>query len=371
MNTDLFHQESEHLKVSVLREELVKLTGDSNQAIVLNQFIYWSERTKTASGFVKEEMKRVTQYTANNDHAVLNDLSSDLEQGWIYKTADELVDDTLLTVSKATMTRIINKLIENNWILKRRNPRYTRDNTPQYRVNLLKIQVDLYSIGYSLSGYRLINQFINFADLSKLKESMNNKLVENEEYQTLKVQNDSMSLQNETILIQKDLSKLTSLQNETTLMQNETTLPEITTENEEEDINIPQIKEIGLLSNQEVSQKLIEIIQSDTAGKFLKFIQLVHTAGVEERSILKICMFLKLNPELFDLDLIKQQLKWMVEKERNGSGIGSFSDYFTNGLRRRYDSTNGVTEAEQALSALLNSNKADIPKVSLKNWLKD
>jgi len=36
----------EALKRIVIKEELVVLTGDYRKAILLNQFLYWSERVK-------------------------------------------------------------------------------------------------------------------------------------------------------------------------------------------------------------------------------------------------------------------------------------------------------------------------------------
>ena len=48
------------LKRVVIKEELVVLTGDFRCAILLNQFIYWSERTADAAKFLKEERKRIT-----------------------------------------------------------------------------------------------------------------------------------------------------------------------------------------------------------------------------------------------------------------------------------------------------------------------
>lgn len=57
--------------------------------------------------------------------------------------------------------------------MQRKNPRYSGDNTPQYRVNLLQIQIDLYKIGYSLNGYRMIMNFVDLAKIEKLEEKLN------------------------------------------------------------------------------------------------------------------------------------------------------------------------------------------------------
>lgn len=46
------------LKRVVIKEELVALTGDAISALVLNQFIYWSERRHDFDKFIKEERER-------------------------------------------------------------------------------------------------------------------------------------------------------------------------------------------------------------------------------------------------------------------------------------------------------------------------
>jgi hypothetical protein len=43
------------LKRVVIKEELVALTGDIIEAIILNQFLYWSERVEDFDKFIMEE----------------------------------------------------------------------------------------------------------------------------------------------------------------------------------------------------------------------------------------------------------------------------------------------------------------------------
>ncbi|SFP09736.1 DnaD domain-containing protein [Salibacterium halotolerans] len=132
------------LKRVMIKEELVQLTGDYKLAITLNQMIYWSERIKDFEQFIQEENQRLHQ-----DHQMqpIN--------GWIYKRAEDLSDETMLDVSKKAMRDYLKKLVEQGWLQERRNPMYDWDRTKQYRVDLLKIQHDLHDIGYSLDGYRI------------------------------------------------------------------------------------------------------------------------------------------------------------------------------------------------------------------------
>ncbi|MGJ9383211.1 hypothetical protein [Salipaludibacillus sp. CF4.18] len=146
----------EKLKRVVVKEELVGLTGKVNHAIVLNQMVYWSERVKDAKQFADEEVKRKKEYTDQSPEE-LEDFALSLKSGWIYKTSDQMVEETMNVVSRKTIDRIFSSLVESGWLLRRKNPNYKWDKTYQYRVDLMKIQQDLHKLGYSLEGYSLIN----------------------------------------------------------------------------------------------------------------------------------------------------------------------------------------------------------------------
>lgn len=362
----------EPLKVSILREELVKLTNDSNKAIVLNQFLYWSERTKTATGFVREEIERIKRYTENNDTSVLSYLAEDLKQGWIYKSATDLIQDTLLTISKATMNRIIADLVANQWILRRKNPRYKGDNTPQYRVNLFKLQLDLYSIGYSLNGYRLIMNVIDYAKVSELKNSYEQKQNSKKNSNDNSTQNESGPNQDDSTSAQNES---TINQNEPTPTQNDTTLPEITNkdytkgfEEEEEKRNKhkgvvkPSKTKVEYQTEQNVLNKLV-----NTNPKLTAVTKYLFQQGVELDDIAPIIIFLNDNHEYINQTLIAQQAE---RNRRIGSsqGLFSYSDYFINGLvkfsKNLELTTNYDNEEEFRVSI-----DGEIPKVSIQNWL--
>jgi DNA-binding MarR family transcriptional regulator len=140
------------LKRSVIKEELVALTGNYIDAILLNQFIYWSERVEDFDDFVREEKARAEQ----NGYEV----KIDLMDGWIYKKAEELSEETMLGLSNSNIMRHIKSLVEAGWLEQRRNPKNKMDKTYQYRVNISKIQTDLIRMGYTLEGYRIPLDFI-------------------------------------------------------------------------------------------------------------------------------------------------------------------------------------------------------------------
>lgn len=134
------------IKKSVIREDLLAITGDYRKAIILNQFIYWSERVADADKFIERE----------NEIAQSNgEETRELFYGWIYKSADEMADEIMLGLSASQVRKYICSLVEMGYLSKRNNPKYKWDRTLQYRVNLVKIAKDLKKNGYPLSDYKI------------------------------------------------------------------------------------------------------------------------------------------------------------------------------------------------------------------------
>ena len=128
----------------VIKEELVALTGDWRKALILNQLLYWSERTRDFDKFLAEERERDP------------DASVELTHGWIYKAAGELCKELMIGVSDASILRDLDALIEAGWLDRRHNPHHKWDRTWQYRPNILNIQIDLHDLGYALDDYPLV-----------------------------------------------------------------------------------------------------------------------------------------------------------------------------------------------------------------------
>lgn len=147
------------LKRVVIKEELVALTGDFTKAVILNQFIYWSERVEDFDEFIVEEKARMEKET--------KELNIEKQNGWIYKTAEEMAKETMLGLSPKTMRNHIKYLVDNHWLDERNNPKYKWDRTLQYRVNIKQIQIDLFQLGYVLDGYPLQFNSMEMANLCK------------------------------------------------------------------------------------------------------------------------------------------------------------------------------------------------------------
>ena len=134
------------IKKSVIREDLLAITGDYRKAIILNQFIYWSERVADADKFIEKE----------NEIAQSNgEETRELFYGWIYKSAEEMADEIMLGLSASQVRKYIGNLVDMGYLSKRNNPKYKWDRTLQYRVNLVNIARDLKEKGYPLSDYKI------------------------------------------------------------------------------------------------------------------------------------------------------------------------------------------------------------------------
>jgi hypothetical protein len=176
----------EKLRRTVIKEELVALTGDFKKAIVLNQMIYWSEKRKDADKFLQEEIERMHAFNPSKSNSQLIDILE--SSGWIYKKAEELSEETMIGVKPKAMREYLKALVENGWLHERRNPKEKWDKTLQYRVNLLKIQLDLNNIGFALDGYSLPKVEKEGSNLQKenTEEQKENRKVKKENSEGLK-----------------------------------------------------------------------------------------------------------------------------------------------------------------------------------------
>ena len=179
----------------VIKEELVQLTGDFKLAIILNQMIYWSERVKDFDKFIAEEKQRYER----------EDKASDLElqNGWIYKKAEELAEETLLGISSSNMRAQIKKLIDAGFICERTNPKFKWDRTKQYRVDLMKIQTELIKIGYSLEGHSL-------SGLISSSYKTENATIQNEKSNDIKQNIEPNKTENQTIQNRRAIPETTT-----------------------------------------------------------------------------------------------------------------------------------------------------------------
>ncbi|MFP4133005.1 MAG: hypothetical protein ACLFTJ_02505 [Halothece sp.] len=132
------------LKRAVICEELIELfNGDAHKAVIIKQMLYWFVRV---SEFDSMLQKVVSMEGVDGD----SDCLTHIQEGWIYKTADELASETMMS-SGRSVSRKLSDLVKDGYLYKRNNPKNPWDRTSQYFVNLPKIHLELEELGYSLS----------------------------------------------------------------------------------------------------------------------------------------------------------------------------------------------------------------------------
>lgn len=155
-----FEPKDEH--VSPIRGGLVTLTGNHYRAVILNQLLYWTPRVKDFDLMLEEEKACHQGYNASPRY------------GWIYKTAEELIKETLLCVDRTSIRRYLNFLIKKEWVFQRTNPFNKWDKTTQYRINLKKIQQDLLALGQSLPDAYTKGLGETFSEIAEVSSGQNN-----------------------------------------------------------------------------------------------------------------------------------------------------------------------------------------------------
>ena len=159
------------LKRAVIKEELVELTGDFRPALILNQFIFWIERMYDTDKYILEEKERALKHEI--------EVSIDESKGWVYKTAEDLNEELMIGMSVPTIRKYIKLLVEQGYLVQRKNPKYLWDKTLQYCVDLFKIKLDLGKLGYALEGYRLLPNIQIVEEVEEIEESENIEVDEN------------------------------------------------------------------------------------------------------------------------------------------------------------------------------------------------
>ena len=134
------------LKRAVIREELVAITEDFLEGLILGQMLYWTERVRHFDVFLKEEIQRNENHTESIP-------TIEPIKGWFTKTAKDLNEELMLRMSEPTIRTKLKSLIEKKLLFERQNPYQRWNHSRQYRVSLLQLEQSLYQKGYHLEGY--------------------------------------------------------------------------------------------------------------------------------------------------------------------------------------------------------------------------
>ena len=169
------------LKRVVIREEFVSLVNaychePSKKrvstpyitAILLAQLLYWETKCRDYDAFRMEEYERLEQMkTFMQDHE--QDASAlqppVLTHGWIYKTARDLSEETMLRISDTAIMTHLRRLLDIGVLEKRHNPHHHWDRCLQYRVNTIRLRQLLFTLGYNLEGWPILSKEYQLVDV--------------------------------------------------------------------------------------------------------------------------------------------------------------------------------------------------------------
>lgn len=134
------------MKKAVLREDLMKITGDITQAMVLGQMLYWTKTLDKVNDWLFEENKRLAE--------------ADLPQheynyGWIWKSAKEMREDLMFAFSEDAIQRAFSSLTQTGLLMKRNNPVLKYDRKLHYRIDLLFLRRKLKESGWEMTDFIL------------------------------------------------------------------------------------------------------------------------------------------------------------------------------------------------------------------------
>lgn len=168
------------LKRVVIREEFVSLVNaychePSKKrvstpyitAILLAQLLYWETKCRDYDSFRTEEYNRLEQmerFSHGREPDATPVQPPVLTHGWIYKSAQELSEETMLGLSDATILTHLRRLLSIGVLEKRNNPNYHWDRRLQYRVNTIRLRQLLFAIGYNLEGWPILPEGYRLAD---------------------------------------------------------------------------------------------------------------------------------------------------------------------------------------------------------------
>ena len=145
------------LKVAVIREELVELTGDAISALILNQSVLAHDSTEEMDKGTKEVVENLISAGQTEMAEQLQETS--LRDGWFYKSPNSFYKEIMIS-SRSTVKRRLGELVEKGWLIKGgqffkqlKNKKGEVIEDSWWKVNISKLRKDLFMLGYALYGY--------------------------------------------------------------------------------------------------------------------------------------------------------------------------------------------------------------------------
>ena len=124
----------------ILREGLEVTIGHRAEAVILRKFLFWTGRLWDFDQFMHEERARGEREFQDDPP----------ESGWVGKTVDDLLRDSMLPLGRHAIRRHLKSLVRKGFLYERADPVYPWEHALQYRVNLAKLRKALARRGYHL-----------------------------------------------------------------------------------------------------------------------------------------------------------------------------------------------------------------------------
>jgi hypothetical protein len=135
------------LKRAVIKEELVALTGQWQEAVILQQLLHWTQTINQSDELIRQQIAAFKQMGMEKE---ADEISSLIRDGWFYKSAEELADE-LMCMKKTQVNNYLNRLEEKKFF--KSVPFSPTKRTRYIKVNVRYIRDELAKLGYTLEGF--------------------------------------------------------------------------------------------------------------------------------------------------------------------------------------------------------------------------
>lgn len=139
-----------------LREELMILTGDVKDALLLQQIIYWTEITGKMDEKVLKRAESLEKVGASFED--IDEELKKLRDGWFHKSLEDFSTELFDIMSVSTISRRLTALKKKGFIEDKKDPNDKLNHEKWYRANLYQIQLALHKLGLNLHGYAPIQE---------------------------------------------------------------------------------------------------------------------------------------------------------------------------------------------------------------------
>jgi hypothetical protein len=149
------------MKKAVLREDLMAVTKDLTQSMVLSQMLYWTKTLDQVNQLIFEENKRLAEESQPQ---------CEYNYGWIWKSAREMREDLMMAFTEDSIQKAFSALSACGLLMKRNNPKVRYDRKLQYRVDLLLLRRKLKECGWAMTDFVLSDTYSEIETIPPITE---------------------------------------------------------------------------------------------------------------------------------------------------------------------------------------------------------